>query len=92
MEKISEQIDRLADLNPCIRFIVDNYDVLCFAHPDKTVLVIGAQVVRTFTSMTQAMMYTRAVDLYNIPYAMKHCDGSDVYNDLVYSVSCQMPS
>ncbi len=85
-------MEELANLNPCIKFIIDNYDVLCIAHPNKTVLVVGSQVIRVFPSMTDAMIYTRKVDMKDIPYAIKDCNGSDVWNQLTYSVACQHPN
>ena len=85
-------MDELAANNPCIKFIVDNYDMLCIAHPNKTVLVIGSSVARTFDSMIDAMMYTRAIDMIDVPYALKECNGSDVYNELLYSVACKTPN
>lgn len=91
MEKISEQIDRLADLNPCIRFVIDNYDALCLAHPGKTVLVVGKCVFKAFPSMVEAMMYTDAIDMRSVPYALKECDGGDACSNLVYSMACKTP-
>lgn len=84
-------MEELARLNPCIRFILDNYDMLCIAHPNKVVLVVDEYVARTFDSMFDAMRFTRAVDMINVPYAMKECNGTDPESNLIYSVACKTP-
>jgi len=85
-------MEELATLNPCIKFIVDNYDLLCLAHPNKTVLVVDSQVVRTFPSMVEAMMFTAAIGMESVPYALKQCDGSDVAVQLIFSKACKIPN
>lgn len=87
-------MDELAANNPCIKFIVDNYDMLCRAHPGKTVLVIDEDncVAKTFDSMVDAMMYTRAVDMIDIPYAMIDCNGADPATTILFSVACKTPN
>ncbi len=85
-------MEELAKLNPCIKFIIDNYDMLCLAHPGMTVMVVDSRVVRTFPSMIDAMMFTEAVGMENVAYAMKECNGSDVCDQLIYSTACQSPN
>ena len=88
-------MDELAANNPCIKFIVDNYDMLCRAHPGKTVLVIDDDncISKIFASMVDAMMYTSAIRLYTLPYALVDCNGADLgNNNLLFSESCKIPN
>lgn len=96
--------EKLAELNPCVKFVIDNYDMLCCAHSDKVVMVMngnefcvdGAQapsayVAKVFGSMTEAMLYTDALDMGHVPYVLKACDGLDVTKDFLFSVGCKTP-
>lgn len=88
--------DKLADLNPCVAFIVDNYDMLCVAHPGKTVMVMnggpaGAYIAKIFDSMFQAMFFTQSMKMGHVPYALKSCDGSPVELELLFSFGCKTP-
>lgn len=94
----------LADLaanNPCIKFIVDNYDMLCIAHPGKVVMSMNSNeqlrhitkspegyVAKVFDSMIEAMSYTRAMDMGHVPYALIECNGDDIAKSLLWSVGC----
>lgn len=85
-------MDELAANNPCIKFIVDNYDMLCRAHPGKTVLVIDDDnyVSRTFDSSVEAVKLIHAIGLQDLPFAIATCNGSDLFNNnLMYSDSCK---
>lgn len=85
-------MDELAANNPCIKFIIDNYNMLCRAHPGKTVLVIDDDnyVSKIFDSMIDAIMYTHSIRMHDLPYAMANCNGSDLFNNnLVFSDSCK---
>lgn len=85
-------MEELAANNPCIKFIVDNYDMLCRAHPGKTVLVIDDDnyVSRTFDSSIEAVMLIHAIGLQDMPFAIAVCNGSDLFNNnLMYSDSCK---
>lgn len=85
-------MEDLAANNPCIKFIVDNYDMLCRAHPGKTVLVIDDDnyVSKTFESSVEAVMYTHAVGLHDLPFAIAICNGKDLFNNnLMFSDSCK---
>lgn len=92
MEELKQKVEQLADLNPCIRFIIDNFDALCLAHYGKCVLVVDERVFKVFDSMVEAMMYTDAIDMSSVPYALKVCDGREPYDNLTYSVACQSPN
>ncbi len=90
--------NELAAANPCIRFIVDNYDMLCAAHWGKVVMALGASsnefgpeayIAKTFDSMIEAMMYTEAIDMSAVPYALKLCDGSEISHELLFSKACK---
>lgn len=92
METNNRIIDELAQNNQCIKFIVDNYGMLCRAHPGKTVLVIDDDyyVSRTFDSSVEAVMYIHAIGLQDLPFAIAVCNGSDLFNNnLMYSDSCK---
>lgn len=91
-------IEEIAAANPCVRFIVDNYEMLCRVHGGKVVLVLNkerpacgpdAYVAGTFQSMISALAYTEAIDMREVPYALKQCDGEDPYSSLVYSNACK---
>ena len=94
-------IDDIAANNPCVKFIVDNYDMLCIAHPVKVVMTMNideqfrhitkspeAYVAKVFGSMIEAMSYTRAMDMGHVPYALIECDGSDIAKNLLWSIGC----
>ena len=98
MEQLDNHMDELAALNPCIKFIIDNYGMLCLAHPGKVVMVInsgdvgfgpGARVVKTFDTLIDAMMYVDAVDIRDVPYAIKECVGGEATTNLMFSVGCK---
>lgn len=84
--------------NPCVKFIVDNYEMLCRAHSGRVVMVVNggvmieeapkAYVAKTFGSMIEAMMYTDSMDMGHVPYALKACDGSEVTYELLFSKGC----
>lgn len=82
-------MEELASLNPCVKFILDNYDMLCIAHPGKAVLVVGEAVARTFDSLVEAMTYTNRIDMSSVPYAIKECNGGDPTQLLIVSNKCQ---
>ena len=85
-------MDDLAAANPCIRFLVDNYDMLCRTYPGKTVLVVDSDnyVSKTFDSAVEAVMYTHAVMLHVLPFAIATCNGSDLFNNnLIFSDACK---
>lgn len=84
-------MDELAANNPCIKFILDNYVMLCRVHPGKTVMVIDDdnRVAKTFDSMVDAMTYTRSIDMTDIPYAMIDCNGADPVTNILFSTACK---
>lgn len=95
-------IEKIAELNPCVKFIIDNYDMLCCAHGGKVVMVMNsneyyvrlvngpaAYVARIFDSMIEAMRYTHAMNMGHVPYALKECDGDDVMRGLTWSIGCK---
>lgn len=103
MEQTENKIlEELGALNPCVQFVLDNYDMLCIAHPDKVVMTMNsnklfvdmtegpvAYVAKVFDSMIEAMSYTRAVDMGHVPYALVKCDGYDIARNLLWSVGCR---
>lgn len=102
MEQPINIIENLAAMNPCIKFIIDNYDMLCCAHPGKVVMTMNsnemfleithapnAYVAKVFDSIIDAMSYTRAMDMGHVPYAMIKCDGNDIAKSLLWSVGCR---
>lgn len=102
MDKNEITIGKLAALNPCVKFVIDNYAVLCAAHDGKTILVLEAPepavrclkcppayVAHVFDSMVEAMSYTRALKMEALPYALKECNGGGVEDGLTYSVACR---
>lgn len=91
-------IEEIAANNPCVRFIIDNYDMLCLVHHGKVVMTVNsgcpgvgpeAHVARTFDSIVDAMMYADAVVMDNVPYALKECNGGDALSNLIYSTGCE---
>lgn len=102
MEQPHNLIGELASLNPCIKFAIDNYDMLCCAHPGKVVMTMNsnrifvditdgpeAYVAKVFDSMIEAMSYTRAMDMGRIPYALVECNGTDITKNLLWSTGCR---
>lgn len=90
-------IEQLAEKNPCVRFVIDNYDMLCRAHHGKVVMVLNsaidgiypdAFVAKTFDTLEDAMIYINAIDIKDVPYVLKECNGGDPKNRLVYSNAC----
>lgn len=101
MENSLSLLEKLAALNPCIKFVIDNYNMLCCAHPGKVVMVMNsnklfvditngpeAYVAKTFDSMIEAMSYTHAMDMGHVPYALIECNGAEISNNLSWSVGC----
>lgn len=95
---ISGALRDLAEKNPCIKFVIDNYDMLCIAHSGKVVMTVNsclpgigpeARVAKTFDSIVDAMMYADAIAMDKIPYALKECNGGDAMNNLIYSIGCK---
>lgn len=95
-------LDYLAANNPCIKFIVDNYQMLCISHPGKVIMTMNCNehlrhitpgpegyVAKVFESMIEAMSYTRAMDMGHVPYALVECNGADIAASLVWSVGCK---
>lgn len=91
-------IEQLAEKNPCVRFVIDNYDMLCRAHTGKVVMVLDstidgiypdAFVAKTFDTLEDAMIYVDAIDMKDVPYALKECIGGDPKNRLAYSNACK---
>lgn len=99
---IEDLIEDLAANNPCVKFIVDNYEMLCIAHPGKVVMAMNANkpimelikgpeayVAKVFDSMIEAMSYTRALVMGHVPYALVECDGTDIAKSLMWSIGCR---
>lgn len=95
-------IEKLAAHNPCIKFIVDNYDMLCLSHPGKVVMTMNSDealrnitrcpegyVAKVFDSMIEAMSYTRSMDMGHVPYALIECNGYDIVQNLSWSIGCK---
>lgn len=91
-------MEEIARLNPCVRFILDNYDMLCIAHPGKVVMTLNsaypqlmpeAYVAKTFDSMVEAMQYADFIDMSEVPYALKECNGGRPDEMLIISNKCQ---
>lgn len=101
MENTTDLLNKVAELNPCVDFIVRNYDLLCVAYPNKVVMVMdwvalagntNAYVARTFDSMVDALMFVDAMAMDHVPFALKLCDGSDVDFKLTISKACRTPN
>ncbi len=97
-EEMPEDMRRLAEANACVRFVLDNYGMLCAAHRGKVVMVMERQlwagspeayVAKTFATMVDAMMYTHAMDMSHVPYVLKECGGGDAMMNLTYSIGCK---
>lgn len=95
---ISEDLKNLAEKNPCIKFVIDNYGLLCRAHRGKVVLVLEneydflpppAYVSRTFDSMIEAVQLMNALGMANVPYALKECNGGEITQNFFFSPACQ---
>lgn len=72
---MNDSFESLYGKNPNIRFIVDNYDILCHAHRGKTILVMDCKVKRVFDNEVDAVSFAHAVKLHGDCYAMKPCIG-----------------
>lgn len=75
METISPLILDLAEKNANVRFIADNYDVLCRAHRNKAILVMDGEVVKVFDNEVEAILFTHKAMMRNSDYAIKRCSG-----------------
>lgn len=90
--------DQIAN-NPCIKFVVDNFDMLCLAHAGRVVMVMNrkyvigkepeAYVAKTFDSLEEAMIYTDALDINHIPFVLKECCGQNPLDRLIFSGGCK---
>lgn len=98
---ISGDLRDLAEKNPCIKFVIDNYGLLCRAHRGKIVLVleheydflsVPAYVSRTFDSMIEAVQLMNALRMSNVPYALKECNGGEITDNLFFSPACRTRS
>lgn len=96
-------IDKIAAINPCVKFAIDNYPLLCVAHQGKTAMILNndglsyacttvpeAYVAKLFDSMIDAMAFTQALDMGHVPYALIDCSGGNIDNSLLWSVGCRV--
>lgn len=102
MENSLGIIEELAALNPCIKFIIDNYDMLCCVYPGKVVMTMNsnkmfvdiakgpeAYVAKVFDSMVAAMSYTHSMEMGHVPYALIECNGAEISNNISWSIGCK---